>query len=166
MYDGGNHFQQPVYANGGFFVARSNTKTRRYFYEVSVGSEFSHGQQRIMAPLLIHHYFNHGLQISVLGQRFANGPQLGMKPEQSRIPSNWIVAHASWTENLPNKRIKFRAMGEFDTDCADHLLSLADACRASKSAVWKRNSSARVVCERQDGSSSQRFHNAGESWGQ
>jgi len=64
MYDGGNHFQQPVYANGGFFVARSNTKTRRYFYEVSVGSEFSHGQQRIMAPLLIHHYFNHGLQIS------------------------------------------------------------------------------------------------------
>ena len=89
-----------------------------------------------MAPLLIHHYFNHGLQISVLGPRFANGPQLGMKPEQSRIPSDWIVAHASWTENMPNKRIKLRAMGELDTDCADRLLSLADACRASK--VWRR----------------------------
>ena len=99
---------------------------------MSIGSEFHNGQQSVMAPLLVHHYFN-GMEISVLGDRFANGPQLGLT-EAKRVPSDWIVAHASWTDNLQNKRLKLRALGEYEPSCPQQIVPLATACN-SKSTV-------------------------------
>ena len=128
MYDGGNSHQQPIFANGGFFVATSNARTLRFFREVSIGSEFHNGQQSVMAPLLVHHYFN-GMEISVLGDRFANGPLLGLT-EAKRVPSDWIVAHASWTDNLQNKRLKLRALGEYEPSCPQQIVPLATACNS------------------------------------
>ena len=90
MYDGGSFYQQPLYANGGFFVVRSNERTRRLLYEISAASEGERSQQAIalhaaptwcsyadapstrqavLAPLVLHYYFMHGLQISILGPR-------------------------------------------------------------------------------------------------
>ena len=47
MYDGGSFLQQPLYVNAGFFVVRSNERTRRLLYEISVASEGERSQQAI-----------------------------------------------------------------------------------------------------------------------
>lgn len=69
MYDGGNPNQQPLYVNTGFYIARSNARTCRLFREAATGSEGERSQQGVVAPLLLQHYFLHGLRISVLGPR-------------------------------------------------------------------------------------------------
>ena len=55
--------------NTGFYIARSNARTCRLFREAATGSEGERSQQGVVAPLLLQHYFLHGLRISVLGPR-------------------------------------------------------------------------------------------------
>ena len=71
----------------------------------------------------MHHYFNNGLKLNILGKRWANGPQPGLTEEETRrgLPANWIVAHASWTHNHENKPVKLRSFGEWDARCVERL---------------------------------------------
>ncbi|KAK3252595.1 hypothetical protein CYMTET_38128 [Cymbomonas tetramitiformis] len=109
--------QQPLYINGGFVYVRNNARTRAFWTEAYNHGHSHNSQQSILRPLFVHHYFNNGLRLHVLDNRFANGPLLGIKKHE--VPSDWIVAHASWTHNMTDKVAKFRTLGEWDEHC-DH----------------------------------------------
>ena len=48
---------------------------------------------------------------------------------ESYVPRDWIVAHASWTQGMAGdlKRDKLRALGELEPRCADGILPLSAA---------------------------------------
>jgi len=119
MYGGVNKYQQPLYVNGGFFYVRNNKRTRAFWEEAYLNGHRGNSQQKNLEKLLVHHYFNNGLQLHVLDDRFANGNLMGLK--KHRVPNNWLVAHASWTKNATYKIQKFKILGEWDKNCvANH----------------------------------------------
>ena len=50
---------------------------------------------------------------------------------ESSVPRDWIVAHASWTLGMAgeHKRDKLRALGEYEPRCADGILPLSAATK-------------------------------------
>jgi len=119
-YDGGNSAQQPLYVNSGFFYVRNNERTRAFWEEAYLNGHRGNSQQGTLEKLLVHHYFNNGLQLHVLDDRFVNGHLLPLGKKNPNVPEDWIVAHASWAYNQATKVEKFKAFGEWDTDCVEN----------------------------------------------
>merc|ERR1711865_460551 len=117
MKDGNNNGQQPLYANSGFHFNRYNERTLLLWEETYLMGHTSNAQQTILSPLLIHHYFVNGLRIYLLPPRFTNGNYWMGKNKIDRVPSDWVVLHASWTTNMEAKIEKFGWMNEWYTTC-------------------------------------------------
>ena len=125
QYDGGNHHQQPHYANSGFIFIRDNYRSRLFWREAFLLGHTLNSQQMITNPLLTHHFFNHGLKLHILSSDWAGGPQLGLTRETTRLPPSWRIAHASWTHNHTNKVVKLSAIDEWDSACVERLRTRA-----------------------------------------
>lgn len=69
QYDGGNRHQQPLYANSGFIFVRNTRRSRLFWREAFLLGHTQRSQQGITLPLLVHHYFNSGLRLHILGKR-------------------------------------------------------------------------------------------------
>lgn len=123
MYDGGSRFEQPVYANSGFVFVRNTRRSRLFWREAFLAGHTTRTQQSITGPLLVHHFFNNGLQFHILGNQFTNGHllQLTRKATAHMLPHNWIVAHASWTQNHTNKVVKLQTFDEWDGGCVARI---------------------------------------------
>jgi len=117
MKDGNNNAQQPLYANSGFHFNRYNERTLLLWEEAYLMGHTSNAQQTILSPLLIHHYFVNGLRVYLLPPRFTNGNYWMGKNKIDRVPSDWVVLHASWTTNMEAKIEKFGWMNEWYATC-------------------------------------------------
>lgn len=117
MKDGNSIVQQPLYANSGFHFNRPTNRTLLFWKEAYLLAHTTRVQQRLVQPLLIHHYFVNGLRLLILPPEFTNGNYWQDQGGVGRIPPNWIVLHASWTKNAQHKERKFKIVREWYNDC-------------------------------------------------
>ena len=118
QYDGGSSLQQSHYANSGFVFTRNNKRTKLFWEEAYSMAHMFRTQQKLLRPLLLHHYITHGLGLHILGNEFLNVHVLPMPPEPSpkkqkaKLLRHWIIAYVSWSSNVTYKEIKLRDLGE------------------------------------------------------
>ena len=115
MYDGPNKYQQPLYINSGFFLVKNNPRSHSLWRAAFLNGHAFASQQPMLEKLLVHYYFNAGLTIHVLDDRFANGHHL--VTNHHKVPDNWIVFHTSWTRNLTVKIVRFKSQRLWYTGC-------------------------------------------------
>lgn len=113
MNDGNSKNQQPLYINSGFFLVKYNERTCALWREAFEIFNHQNNQQSLLKQLVVHHYFNNQLSLFILPPRFANGNRWTPVSPRSMREEEWVVAHASWTQNVTYKVMKFKQLGEW-----------------------------------------------------
>ena len=113
MNDGNSRHQQPIYINSGFFFVTHNARTVHLWREAFEVFDNQNSQQSLLQRLLIHHHFNNNLSLFVLPPYFCNGNAWTPIDPRDMLERDWIVAHASWTQNATFKVMKLKIIGEW-----------------------------------------------------
>ena len=99
----------------GFFYVRNNERTRAFWEEGYMNGHKGNSQHPFREKRLVHHYFNNGLQLHVLGDRFASFTGSPKTPRSRRLDRCPRILDPKFHVQNPSR--KLQVLGEWDENC-------------------------------------------------